>query len=204
MKQISFHIKNILLEIIEDELDVTELIDDLSKGKISAQNKFFNYYYNKLKKYILKDNPDYDDDTLDKIVTTAILKGMTKIESFKGASSLDTWMKKITKNLLLDYIRTKQTKKNKLETEIEPEKISNIVTQSFTPRYGEFDNRLLNKFLNTLTEKQKSILTLHIEGFKHKEIGETIGMTTGTVKWHIHDLKNKLKVFLEKIGYDFK
>lgn len=45
-----------------------------------------------------------------------------------------------------------------------------------------------------LTEAEYRILKLLDLGFSNKEISERLGITVGTVKWHLHHLFGKLQV----------
>jgi len=45
-----------------------------------------------------------------------------------------------------------------------------------------------------LTEREKELLTLLSKGLLYKEIGDRMGITTGTVKQHIHKIYEKLHV----------
>jgi LuxR family maltose regulon positive regulatory protein len=45
-----------------------------------------------------------------------------------------------------------------------------------------------------LTEAQYRILKLLDLGFSNQEIADRLGITVGTVKWHLHHLFDKLQV----------
>ena len=45
---------------------------------------------------------------------------------------------------------------------------------------------------------QKIFNLFAIDGYKHKEIGDYLGIPIGTSKWHVNDARKKLKVMLEK------
>ena len=46
----------------------------------------------------------------------------------------------------------------------------------------------------TLTPKEREILTLVAGGLQNREIGERLGITEGTVKWHMQQIFMKLGV----------
>ncbi|MDG1720831.1 MAG: sigma factor-like helix-turn-helix DNA-binding protein [Bacteroidia bacterium] len=45
---------------------------------------------------------------------------------------------------------------------------------------------------------QKIFNLFAIDGYKHKEIGDYLGIPIGTSKWHVNDARKRLKVMLEK------
>ncbi|MDE2973335.1 MAG: sigma-70 family RNA polymerase sigma factor [Gemmatimonadota bacterium] len=55
----------------------------------------------------------------------------------------------------------------------------------------------LTEALNTLSEVQREITLLHdLEGWKHAEIAEKLGMPAGTVRSHLHFARKALRVRL--------
>jgi len=56
------------------------------------------------------------------------------------------------------------------------------------------DNDRKNPFLDLLSNREKEILQLLAKGLLYKEIAEQLGITTGTVRIHIHKIYEKLHV----------
>ena len=56
------------------------------------------------------------------------------------------------------------------------------------------DNDKKNPFLDLLSNREKEILQLLAKGLLYKEIAEQLGITTGTVRIHIHKTYEKLHV----------
>ena len=55
----------------------------------------------------------------------------------------------------------------------------------------------LTEALNTLSEVQREIVLLHdLEGWKHAEIADRLGMPSGTVRSHLHFARKALRVQL--------
>lgn len=52
----------------------------------------------------------------------------------------------------------------------------------------------LEEALGELTEVQREVVLLHdLEGWKHREIGERLGMPAGTVRSHLHFARKRLR-----------
>ena len=51
--------------------------------------------------------------------------------------------------------------------------------------------------LNTLPEQQREVVLLHdLEGWKHREIADRLGLPAGTVRSHLHHARRKLRHLL--------
>jgi LuxR family maltose regulon positive regulatory protein len=48
-------------------------------------------------------------------------------------------------------------------------------------------------FGETLSQREMEVLLLLAEGASNEEIAETLVLTTGTVKWHLHNIFGKLE-----------
>jgi RNA polymerase sigma-70 factor (ECF subfamily) len=58
---------------------------------------------------------------------------------------------------------------------------------------ADFDSEI--GFSNSLTESELHILKLKEQGYKHNEIGEIMGLTTGTISSKVSRMKEKLTKF---------
>ncbi len=57
----------------------------------------------------------------------------------------------------------------------------------------------LLQILNGLPEVTKKVFNLFaIDGYKHQEIGEMLGISAGTSKWHVSEARKQLKEILSK------
>lgn len=55
------------------------------------------------------------------------------------------------------------------------------------------------RFMKTLPETQQEVLILHyFYGFKLREVASRTDIPSGTVKWHISEIKRKLRAYLDK------
>ncbi len=60
----------------------------------------------------------------------------------------------------------------------------------------EQDLRALLRALPKVTQKVFNLFA--IDGFKHREISDYLGITEGASKWHVNEARKKLKGMLEK------
>jgi len=59
--------------------------------------------------------------------------------------------------------------------------------------------------LGELTEVQREVVLLHdLEGWKHREIADRLGMPSGTVRSHLHYARKRLRELLDRVGGELK
>ncbi len=125
------------------------------------------------------------------------LKVFQSIQNFdieKG--ELGGWIRKIMIYTSIDLCR-RELKFNtlaSLETDDENFFISPSVLEKLY-----FEDILLN--IRTLPRATQTVFNLSVlDGFTHKEIGEQLGISEGTSRWHLAEAKRKLRAVLEEPG----
>ena len=126
----------------------------------------------------------------------ALVKGFLKIfqnlinYSFEG--SFEGWMRRIMINECLMELR-----KNKIfHLNVDDYSTTISSNQEASQQIEEYD---VMKLLNYLPDGCRLVFTLFvIEGYKHKEIAENLGITEGTSKSQLNLAKTKLKEMLSK------
>lgn len=126
----------------------------------------------------------------------ALVKGFLKIfqnlENYSFEGSFEGWMQRIMINECLMELR-----KNKIfHLNVDDYSSSISSNQEASQQIEEED---VMKLLDYLPEGCRLVFTLYvIEGYKHKEIAESLGITEGTSKSQLNLAKTKLKGMLSK------
>ena len=126
----------------------------------------------------------------------ALVKGFLKIfqnlENYSFEGSFEGWMRRIMINECLMELR-----KNKVfHLNVDDYSSSISSNQEASQKIEEDD---VMKLLDYLPEGCRLVFTLYvIEGYKHKEIAESLGITEGTSKSQLNLAKTKLKDMLNK------
>ena len=81
--------------------DDLQLAHRLLEGEDAAFAEFFADYFPRLYRFILR-RTDRDGETARDVVQSALLKGVQKIDSYRGEASLFTWFCQIARNELSD------------------------------------------------------------------------------------------------------
>ncbi len=125
------------------------------------------------------------------------LKVFQSIQNFdieKG--ELGGWIRKIMIYTSIDLCR-KELKFNTLAS-LETDDESFFISPSVLEKLY-FEDILLN--IRTLPRATQTVFNLSVlDGFTHKEIGEQLGISEGTSRWHLAEAKRKLRELLEETG----
>lgn len=136
-----------------------------------------------------------DSQLADDLAQETFIKAYMNIGKFRGLSSFSTWIMRIAYNTHYDYRRTHH------QTE-------DADTPAVAARSGgtTADCALgidILKALATLKPEERTCITLQlIEGQPIDKIASITGMTSGTVKSHLHRGKEKLTTYLKNNGYE--
>ncbi len=125
----------------------------------------------------------------------ALVKGFLKIfqhiQNYSFQGNFEGWMHRIMVNECLMEIR----KNKQLFISIDDGHIQ-LQSSSIQPS-DQLDQEDLMQLLNALPPGCKLVFTLYvIEGYKHKEIAENLGITEGTSKSQLNLAKSKLRELL--------
>lgn len=129
------------------------------------------------------------------ILVKGFMKIFQNIHKFSSEGSFEGWMHRIMVNECLMELR-----KNKiLHLNVDDYSYS-ISSEELTSQKIEEDD--IMKFLDYLPEGCRIVFNLYvIEGYKHREIAENLGITEGTSKSQLNLAKTKLKEILSKNNY---
>lgn len=136
----------------------------------------FSYFYKATLNY--HNAEDLTEDTF--------LRAFKFFSSFRGESSVKTWLFKIARNVLNDYL-SKSSYKNEDIDENTLEDISND--------YTTLEEKLLiKKVMDRLFEEERTLIILRdVNGFSYIEISKIMSCTEGQVKIGIHRARKKFK-----------
>ena len=134
-----------------------------------------------------------DDDRAQDYAQEAWIRAIRALPSFRGDARFSTWLHRIAVNAALQALRKAETRK-KREGPI-PDQVP------VGPRRGD---ALLQKQLETamdaLPEGMRRVLILHdVEGYTHDEIGDVLGVTSGTSKSQLFKARAKMRDMLSSL-----
>jgi RNA polymerase sigma-70 factor (ECF subfamily) len=139
----------------------------------------------------------------EELTQEAFLAMFRRIQTFRGDSSLATWLHRVTVNCVLMHLRQQNSRIQEL-TMIGLDS-DNDETGYVAVDFGSCDERLegtldrvaLERAVQHLPPGYRLIWFLHdIEGYEHSEIAEILGCSTGNTKSQLHKARLKLRRLL--------
>ncbi|MBM77460.1 MAG: hypothetical protein CL846_03185 [Crocinitomicaceae bacterium] len=171
--------------------DIQNLVERCKKNNRLAQKELYEFYYSKMMGVALR----YinDRDAASDVVQDGFIKAFSKISNYTSTGSFEGWLRRIVSNTAIDQIRKKK-KESFLQNEEKIEAEDEIKEESI------YENISMSEIVNAvgkLSDGYRSVFNLYVmEGYTHQEIGEILGISTGTSKSNYSKAKKKLKSIL--------
>ena len=133
-----------------------------------------------------------DVHTAEDMMITAFMKVFANLKNFEHKGSFEGWIRRIMVNECISFIRA-QKKVSFLEDEYYKEDTFNNIESGFS-----VDD--IQSLIDNLPEGYKMIFNLYaIEGYKHKEIAEMLGINEGTSKSQLSHARRILQEQINKL-----
>jgi RNA polymerase sigma-70 factor (ECF subfamily) len=165
-----------------------ELIQGCLRRERNAQKLLYDTYSSKMYglcyRYV-KDSMEAED-----VLVTSFMKVFQKIDQFKNQGSFEGWIRRIVVNEALTCLRRKRTMY--LETELEQ--------VDYDPNYQALSDHLeeedLLQLVKDLPTGYRIVFNMYaIDGYSHKEIAESLGISENTSKSQL----SRARTYLQKV-----
>ena len=135
-----------------------------------------------------------DRDRAEEVVQDAFVRAWESLPSFRGDSAFASWLHRITVRAACDRIRHDDRCIPSIEDHAEQ---ARYLTET---RRAMPDARIdLERAIALLPTGARAVLLLHdVEGYRHDEIAEHLGVTVGTVKSQLHRARRLVAAELER------
>ncbi len=170
---------------------IQHIIDSCQREESRGQKALYDMYRGLLfgicRRYI--GQPESAED----VFIEGFYKIFSKIGSFKNEGSFEGWMKRLMVNECLMYLR--KHKKSYMTVELGDLQIGNEDLSAL----DNLQTEDVLKMVNQLPRGYKTVFNLYvIEGYKHREIAEHLGISINTSKSQLILAKKKLRQIAEK------
>lgn len=161
----------------------------------------YDEYYPKIVRYLTR---LVGETEAEDAAQEAFVKIDRSLESFRGDSSLPTWVYRIATNTAMDHLRRASSKRFLLATE--DKDLSSDEDTGHADDKPLLDTLLIRKdmydcirgVVDSLPADYSTVLVLsEFEGLTNSEIAEVIGMSLDTAKIRLHRARTRLKKALE-------
>lgn len=133
-----------------------------------------------------------DQDKAMQICNDGFLKVFKNIKKYESKGSFEGWIRRIVFHSLSDYFKSE---KKYMHFMVFEEKEKSTQQNALDQIY--YDD-LLN-MINELPDASARVFRLYaIEGYKHREIAETLNISVGTSKWHLAEARKLMKELIIK------
>ena len=199
------------------QVDYSKYSEDRICKLIANKNeKAFDYIYNKHKEelhnFILAKSQNVA--VAEDVCCIAWVKVWTKIKSFRGGSTIKTWVHRIALHALWDYHR-KEKKYTSIENLL-PNDSGNVSIEAFLKKVARVEHKTtespevyekmgfdeifpkIKKALSKLSEDHKETFELSVfEGLEYKEIAEKLKIPIGTVMSRVYYARQHMRKELQ-------
>ena len=127
----------------------------------------------------------------ERLTQDVFVRAWTRLASFRGDSEFSSWLHRITVNIVLEDGRATRRRTQRVDNVEDPSALERPGPGGVDP-----DARMdLERAIALLPPGARHALVLHdIEGYKHAEIAELLGIAVGTVKAQLHRARRLLRV----------
>jgi RNA polymerase sigma-70 factor, ECF subfamily len=134
-----------------------------------------------------------DPDEADNLTQECFLRAYQNLSSFRGESSLETWLLRIAANLARDHVRNRKVSFWKRLLGIDNEADEGLATHLATPGaspeqalLAREEVRAIWEVANQLSQQQRAVFLLRfVEDMELHEIAAILGLQVGSVKTHL-------------------
>jgi RNA polymerase sigma factor (sigma-70 family) len=177
------------------------MVNDLQiiEGCAKHDRKAQQMLYDKYSRFLLGICLRYAEDKAEAedILQDSFLKIFFSIKDYSGTGSFAGWLRKITVNTAITHYH----KNLKHRYHIEIEEYVSVETGTSSFEESLFTSEELYMVLNELPTGYRMVFNLYaIEGYKHREIADMLGIDTNTSKSQYSRAKAVLREKLEKLG----
>jgi RNA polymerase sigma factor (sigma-70 family) len=169
----------------------TEPTDDVAlaaAGDVRAFERLYRAHLPRVHGLVRRMTAGRDADELTQDVFVRVWQ---KLSSFRGESAFGTWLHRLAANVVIERFRTDTTRRQR---HVDGEEIFD--TLPAMQRTGDLAMDL-EVALAKLPDGAREIFVLHdVEGHKHHEIADLLGISAGTSKAQLHRARMMLRKHL--------
>ena len=162
------------------------LLARAKKGEIAAFESLMTAYENRIYSLALRSTGS-EQDAAD-ITQEVFLRAWKNLDSFRGDSSLSTWLYRVTSNLCVDFARKKAAEG--MPTSIDDEEspaadladASRMAQPEAAAENSELREELQFALAQLSEEHRRVVLLRDVAGMTYTDIARTLGLEEGTVK----------------------
>jgi RNA polymerase sigma-70 factor (ECF subfamily) len=179
-------------------MPVDEIVQKCVEGDRRSQYQLFEAYGRRVHSVVYRMlGPKYD---VDDVVQQVFIGLFESLPTFKGLSSLDTWVYRLCVKVCTDQLRKKYRKRvlNIVESDEGVDNAADGVTPLMDLERRELRGKIFEALEKLSAEKRTVLVLYEMEGKTIEEIAEIVRAPGGTVKSRLFHGRNDLQKHLRK------
>ena len=175
-----------------------QLIDEVGKGNQAAFNILFSKYNNKLYASLLAFTKS--QELAEDLTQKTFIRVWKKIETFRGDSSLFTWIYRIAINLAKNEFSSKQAKNQGITDNIDDtyDLESSVSSPESHAIEAESMQAVMDFIASLPTDLREAISLREFDGRSYDEIAQITGSPIGTVRSRIFRAREEILNFMKE------
>lgn len=170
-----------------------ELIDRWMAGDSRAATLLVTRHADALARFAASSG---EREEIEELVQDTFVRAFGSLDSFRGESSLRTWLFTIERRLMLD--RRRAERRQRATVPVQAADASTDYTALDSLVADEAESRV-RKAIGSLSPTQREVFTLRVEqGLSYRDIAEVVGTTEGAARVHYHNAMRAVKEMLDE------
>jgi RNA polymerase sigma factor (sigma-70 family) len=169
-----------------------EIIKGCTENNRKFQEILYRMYFDKM--YAMCSRYTNDEEETLSILNNGFLKVFQNIQTFEFKGSFEGWIRRIVYHSMVEFMR-KRSRYLQFIILDAPVSSNGHSPEVLSSLYRE---DILSLMVHVPKASAKVFELYAIEGYNHREIGEMLGMSENTSKWHLANARNYLKKQLDK------
>lgn len=175
-----------ILTVMADQ----QTIEQARGGDVGAFGRLYREYEGRIYGLALRMllDPARAEDATQEI----FVRAWRKIDKFSGRSAFYTWLYRLAVNVVLNEIRRQGREPGPVD--VDEGGLDRLPGRDVAAVTGPAVTLDLERAITALPRQSRLVFWLHdVEGYRHREIAEMLGIATGTSKAHLHRARLRLR-----------
>lgn len=176
--------------VVESAADA-DLVERSKNGDRKAFERLYHANLNRVFALCLRMTAD--ESAAEELTQQTFIRAWERLGTFRGDSAFSTWLHRIAANLVKESWRSRKRRHDRVRP------VADLTAYDVGREDGRPAARIaLERAISDLPDGARTALVLYdVEGYKHREIADMLGVTVGTVKSQVHRARRLLRETLE-------
>ncbi|MVO98008.1 MULTISPECIES: RNA polymerase sigma factor [Paenibacillus] len=141
-----------------------------------------------------------DHNLVEDIIQESFLRAIRKAPQLKETDKYESWLKKLTRNVTLNYLQKHKRNRNELDSEITltVRESAPAYETGATPLEKEVELKLMQEaiihYVNQLTPAYRQILAMKwLQNMSYKEMAEEMNVTEGVIRQRLYRAREAIR-----------